>query len=60
MLPDVSLEYAGYVAWRGTVEESELTSETLDALREAITYHVMKEGHTLTYPIPMIDRSSGS
>ena len=60
LLPHVSPEYAGYVAWRGTVGEGELASETSDALSGAITYHVMKDGHTLTYPIPMVDRSPGS
>jgi 2,6-dihydroxypyridine 3-monooxygenase len=60
LLPSVSPEYAGYVAWRGTLEEDELTPETFDALGGAITYHVMKDGHTLTYPIPMVDRSPGS
>ena len=60
LLPDVSSEYAGYVAWRGTVGEDELTPETYEALSGAITYHVMKDGHTLTYPIPMVDWTPGS
>lgn len=59
LLPDVSLEYAGYVAWRGTVEEDKLKPEIYAALREAITYHVMPNSHALTYPIPMVDRSPG-
>lgn len=52
MLPDATPEYAGYVAWRGTVEETELSSETFDALHEAITYYLMPNGHLLAYPIP--------
>jgi 2,6-dihydroxypyridine 3-monooxygenase len=57
LLPDVAPAYAGYVGWRGTVVEAELTSETDTALGEAITYHVMPNGHTLTYPIPGVDGS---
>jgi 2,6-dihydroxypyridine 3-monooxygenase len=59
LLPDVSLEYAGYVAWRGTAEEGGLKPATYGALSEAISYHVMPDGHALAYPIPMVDRSPG-
>jgi 2,6-dihydroxypyridine 3-monooxygenase len=52
LLPDVTPEYAGYVGWRGTVEEAELSRETFASLNEAITYHVMGRSHTLVYPIP--------
>ena len=52
LLPEVTPEYAGYVGWRGTVEEAELSPETFASLNEAITYHVMGRGHTLVYPIP--------
>ncbi|MDQ3924011.1 MAG: FAD binding domain-containing protein [Actinomycetota bacterium] len=52
LLPDVTPEYAGYVGWRGTVEETELSLETFASLNEAITYHVMGRSHTLVYPIP--------
>jgi 2,6-dihydroxypyridine 3-monooxygenase len=52
LLPDVFPEYAGYVGWRGTVREAELSPETFAALNEAITYHVLHNGHTLVYPIP--------
>ena len=57
LLPDVAPAYAGYVGWRGMAEEAELTPETFAALREAITYHVMPNGHTLVYPIPGADGS---
>ena len=59
LLPHASLEYAGYVAWRGTAEEGQLKPGTYGALSEAISYHVMPDGHALAYPIPMVDRSSG-
>jgi len=52
LLPDAGPRYAGYVAWRGTVGEEQLTPETFRALREAITYHLMPASHILGYPIP--------
>jgi 2,6-dihydroxypyridine 3-monooxygenase len=52
LLPNVTPEYAGYVGWRGTVEEAELSPETFAALNGAITYYVLPNGHTLVYPIP--------
>jgi len=60
LLPNVSPEYAGYIAWRGTVGEAELRPHTFALLREAITYHVMPNSHFLTYPIPVVDRSPGT
>ena len=52
LLPDVRPRYAGYVAWRGTVGEGELTRDTFAALHEAIAYILLPDGHTLSYPIP--------
>jgi 2,6-dihydroxypyridine 3-monooxygenase len=60
LLPDVAAEYAGYVAWRGTVGEDELSPGTVDVLQEAITYYVMPRSHLLVYPIPATDRSLDS
>ena len=55
LLPDASARYAGYVAWRATVPESELTPETYQAFRDAITYCLLPAGHVLVYPIPNLD-----
>lgn len=55
LLPDVSPRYAGYVGWRGTVGEGQLSTETFRALHEAITYHLMPASHILAYPIPNVD-----
>lgn len=52
LLPDCRPQYAGYVAWRGTVSEEHLKPETFSLFHEAITYYVLTEGHTLAYPIP--------
>lgn len=50
--PHIRPQYAGYVAWRGTVPEPGLSSSTAERLGDAITYHLTDEGHILVYPIP--------
>lgn len=60
LLPSKRAEYAGYVAWRGTVRAGDLGTETVDALHEAITYYVMPNSHFLTYPIPQNHADEGS
>ncbi len=52
LMPDVAPAYAGYVAWRGTLPEAELSGPTFTRLRDAITYQVMPDSHILVYPIP--------
>jgi 2,6-dihydroxypyridine 3-monooxygenase len=54
--PAATPQYAGYIAWRGTLGEQELSAASRAALREAITYFVASEPgngeHLLAYPIP--------
>jgi 2,6-dihydroxypyridine 3-monooxygenase len=57
LLPDVEPRYAGYVAWRGTVVEHDLSPAATDALLGAIVYHLMPQSHFLAYPIPGADGS---
>jgi len=57
LLPDVLPRYAGYVGWRGTVRENELSADALSSLRDACTYFVGDRTHILTYPIPDFDGS---
>lgn len=52
LLPEVRPAYAGYVAWRGTVAETELPPWVLGAFRDALVYEVIPESHILLYPIP--------
>jgi 2,6-dihydroxypyridine 3-monooxygenase len=52
MLPDAQPRYAGYVAWRGTIDIDELTGRTASTLLDAFTYRILSRGHLLTYPIP--------
>jgi 2,6-dihydroxypyridine 3-monooxygenase len=57
LLPDVEPRYAGYVGWRGTVQEAEMEGKAFGALQEAIIYYVGPNTHILTYPIPDFDGS---
>jgi 2,6-dihydroxypyridine 3-monooxygenase len=57
LLPDVLPRYAGYVGWRGTVKENELSAGALSPLHDACTYFVGDRMHILTYPIPDFDGS---
>eukprot|EP00927_Polykrikos_kofoidii_P034494 TRINITY_DN29265_c0_g1_i1.p1 TRINITY_DN29265_c0_g1~~TRINITY_DN29265_c0_g1_i1.p1 ORF type:complete len:533 (+),score=63.11 TRINITY_DN29265_c0_g1_i1:87-1685(+) len=53
--------YAGYVAWRGVVPESELSAELLATFDEWFTFFHADSTHILLYIIPMVakDPSSG-
>jgi 2,6-dihydroxypyridine 3-monooxygenase len=52
MVPEAAPHYAGYVAWRGTIDRHELSGRTASILFDAITYRILPHGHLLTYPIP--------
>jgi 2-polyprenyl-6-methoxyphenol hydroxylase-like FAD-dependent oxidoreductase len=38
MMPDIKRQYAGYVAWRGTVVETQVSKATSDAFVEKFTF----------------------
>jgi 2,6-dihydroxypyridine 3-monooxygenase len=57
LIPGVAPEYAGYVAWRGTLPERDASPATRRALDDAITYQVLDGSHILVYPIPAMDGS---
>ncbi|HVV91368.1 MAG TPA: hypothetical protein VHB53_12805 [Solirubrobacterales bacterium] len=57
LLPETKPEYAGYVGWRGTVVESDLTESTFGILTDAISYCILPYSHILIYPIPGLDGS---
>ena len=57
LLPGVAPQYSGYVGWRGTVAEAEISSESLAVLAGTISYHIPKRSHILVYPIPSVDGS---
>lgn len=53
--PTAELEYAGYVGWRGTLPESQLSEGTFRRLHDAITYSFAPHTHLVAYPIPSPD-----
>jgi 2,6-dihydroxypyridine 3-monooxygenase len=57
LLPGVTPSYAGYVAWRGTFPERDLSTAARAVFADAITYQVLAASHILVYPIPGLDGS---
>ena len=57
LAPAAARSYAGYVAWRGTVPEHDLSAGTRARLGDALTYQVLPGSHILVYPIPALDGS---
>ncbi len=55
--PQSNPEYAGYVAYRGTLLESDLSSQTAELLDDAMVYQVLADSHILAYFIPGPDDS---
>ena len=53
--PESRLEYSGYVGWRGTVPERDVTAETFELLRDSISYSFGPHTHINVYPIPSPD-----
>jgi 2,6-dihydroxypyridine 3-monooxygenase len=58
LLPDLEHRYAGYVGWRGALEEDDLTDGAREAVSDALIYYVMPNSHILTYPIPSAHESA--
>ncbi|MDN7424790.1 FAD binding domain-containing protein [Burkholderia sp. AU45388] len=55
LLPDVQPTYAGYVAWRGLVDERALPEQVLVMLRERFTFQQGDRHLFLTYLVPGAD-----
>jgi 2-polyprenyl-6-methoxyphenol hydroxylase-like FAD-dependent oxidoreductase len=52
LLPDVDLVYAGYIGWRGMVEERALSRATHAALFHRFAWGLIPGEHILGYPVP--------
>jgi 2-polyprenyl-6-methoxyphenol hydroxylase-like FAD-dependent oxidoreductase len=53
LLPDVEPRYAGYIAWRGTLDEAEAPSDLVSFFDDAFTFSEARSGgHMLAYLIP--------
>lgn len=53
LLPDLEADYAGYVAWRGTVSEADMPDDLRAAFDDVFTFSTARSGgHALAYFIP--------
>ncbi|MGD1865802.1 MAG: FAD binding domain-containing protein [Phormidesmis sp.] len=52
LLPTYEPKYAGYVGYRGLVDESDLDSETAEILTERFVFYQFENSHILQYVIP--------
>ncbi|MGH8632122.1 MAG: FAD binding domain-containing protein [Burkholderiales bacterium] len=51
LLPEVKPEYAGYIAWRGLVEESDLSAATREAIFDKFAFCLPPHEQMLGYPV---------
>jgi 2-polyprenyl-6-methoxyphenol hydroxylase-like FAD-dependent oxidoreductase len=56
LFPEVSPQYAGYVAWRGVCEEALLSQFTLDTLFDHFGFCVPENEQMIGYPVAGADR----
>jgi len=52
LLPDIALHYAGYVAWRGVIEESEVSPEVASVFTDKFIFFKAPQTHIMCYMIP--------
>ncbi|NEQ47350.1 MAG: hypothetical protein F6K00_28960 [Leptolyngbya sp. SIOISBB] len=57
LLPSYQPRYAGYVAYRGLVDEAQLDSATAALLTERFVFYQLPNSHILQYVIPGADES---
>ncbi|MEM7437269.1 MAG: FAD-dependent monooxygenase [Myxococcota bacterium] len=50
--PEATLEYCGYFAWRGLIEENRLAPEVLPIVGERMALNMAPGGHWLGYLVP--------
>ena len=53
--PRVRPRYSGYIGWRGTVLERDVSVETADLIHDATAYSVTDGSHICMYAIPAVD-----
>lgn len=54
MLLGVEPTYAGYVTWRGMVEEGDVSDETWEFFQDSFSYGLLPNSHIIVYPIPKV------
>lgn len=50
----VGSDYAGYVTWRGMVDEDQVSPKTWRFFQDAFTYGLLPQGHIIAYPIRQV------
>ncbi|KAK7932312.1 hypothetical protein PG985_003024 [Apiospora marii] len=50
-------QYVGYIAWRGTVREADVSAETREVFHRSVTLQLMHLQHCIMYTIPGHDGS---
>ncbi|PXW28286.1 FAD binding domain-containing protein [Paraburkholderia caballeronis] len=58
ILPEVQLQYAGYVAWRGLVDEMRLSAKTREALFEKFAFCLPPTEQIIGYPVAGLGNST--
>ena len=58
VLPEVRPRYAGYVAWRGLVDERALSAETRADLFARMAFSLNEQEHMVGYPVAGFTRST--
>lgn len=60
-LPELEADYAGYIAWRGTLLERDMPPEIVAAFDDTFTFcDALSGGHALAYFIPGDDLKTGA
>jgi 2-polyprenyl-6-methoxyphenol hydroxylase-like FAD-dependent oxidoreductase len=60
LLPDLEPAYAGYVAWRGLIDESAMSAEARAVLGERLMFCLPAGEQMLGYPVPGADEAIGA
>jgi 2-polyprenyl-6-methoxyphenol hydroxylase-like FAD-dependent oxidoreductase len=60
LLPDLEPAYAGYVAWRGLIEERSMSAAARDALCRYLAFCLPPSEQMLGYPVPGADEAIAS
>lgn len=51
LMPEATLNYAGYSGWHGSVNQADLSEETFQKLRESLSYQLLPNSHIVTHPV---------
>ncbi|XBB67821.1 NAD-binding protein [Nocardioides sp. WV_118_6] len=46
--------YAGYVTWRGMVDQDEVSAQTWEFFQDSFSYGLLPDSHLIAYPIPQV------